>query len=322
MAQAIKDPQELVDILQLSPTLLPAARRLAQQFPLRVPHSFVQRMQVGNPRDPLLLQILPLHAEFCSPEEYSYDPLTELDKVATPGLIYKYPGRVLLTLTGACPIHCRYCFRRHFPYAQFSLNRDWGNTLAYLENRTDISEVILSGGEPLSLDDEILQGLLLDLSKLPHIRRIRIHTRMLVVIPQRLTATLLNILSSSRFNFVVVIHVNHANEINTEVKTVCKQLQQIGVTLFNQTVLLRRINDDASRLTQLCETLFNTGVIPYYLHMLDSVRGAAHFCISEQKALSLTQQLRAQLPGYMVPTLVREQAGKNSKTPMEETNPS
>jgi len=314
MAEAIQDPLELLNILQLSHKFRPGQ---FQDFPLRVPHSFVARMQKGNPKDPLLLQVLPLLAETCSPEEYSFDPLLETHAQQAPGLLHKYAGRALLTLTGACPIHCRYCFRRHFPYSDNSFNQQtWNQTLNYLRQDKQITEVILSGGEPLSLSDEKLEVIVSSLSKINHIRRIRFHTRMPVVLPERITATFLQLLQQTRFQFVMVLHINHANEIDANIRAMCKKLRHCGTTLLNQSVLLRRINDNPEVLCQLSEALFDTGILPYYLHILDKVQGAAHFCVSDHKARTLITQLRDRLPGYLVPTLVRESPGMPSKTPL------
>jgi L-lysine 2,3-aminomutase len=314
LAQAITDPGELLHELGLPRALLPGALGADKSFRLRVPRGFLARMHRGDPHDPLLRQILPLGEELADVEGYSNDPLQELNAMPVPGLLHKYQGRVLLTTTGACAVHCRYCFRRHYPYGEANPNREQRRTLDYLRRHTEIDELILSGGDPLTLSDERLGGLVRTLEDIPHLRRLRIHSRVPVVLPERVDSALLGWLQATRLRVVLVIHCNHANEIDAAVGAAMQRLQTAGVSLLNQSVLLRGINNRADRLTTLSERLFDAGVLPYYLHQLDPVQGAAHFSVPDDEAKSLVIQLRNTLPGYLVPRLVREEAGRAAKT--------
>jgi len=317
LSQAIRDPEILLQQLKLSPALLPAARRAAEQFPLRVPQSFVQRMQPGNPTDPLLLQVLPLHLELLPQPGFAEDPVGDHAAEQQAGVLQKYQGRALLITTGACAIHCRYCFRRHYPYADSNAARDgWDDTLNLLRQRTDLQEIILSGGDPLTLTEARLQPLAEQLNQLPHIRYVRIHSRLPVVLPERVNAPLLAWLTSLKAKVVMVIHANHAQELSPEVAQACRQLKEAGIELLNQSVLLKGINDSCEALRDLSQGLFELGVLPYYLHQLDKVAGAAHFEVDDAHALRLMEQLRQQLPGYLVPRLVREIPGQPYKTPL------
>jgi len=316
LSQAITDPEELLQALALAPDLLPAARRAAAAFRLRVPRGFVARMRPGDPDDPLLRQVLPLAAEFDEVAGFSHDPLQELEAMPVPGLLHKYRGRALLTSTGACAVHCRYCFRRHYPYQDANPHRDEAQTLAYLRERPDVVEVILSGGDPLTLADAKLARLVDALQAIPHIRRLRIHSRVPVVLPERVDSALLQWLRATRLQVVLVIHCNHPNELDAGVEAAMRELQSGGVTLLNQSVLLHGVNDAAPTLAALSERLFAGGVLPYYLHQLDPVQGAAHFAVSDTTAKTLINQLYEILPGYLVPRLVREVAGHTSKLPV------
>lgn len=315
LAGAVRDPAELLALLQLDPALLPGARAAAEQFPLRVPRGFVARMRPGDPDDPLLRQVLPLASELETVPGFVADPVGDLEVSLTPGLLQKYAGRVLLVTTGACGVHCRYCFRRHFPYGQES-PRGKGLDLALerIAGDPEISEVILSGGDPLSLSDERLVGLIERIEAIPHVRRLRLHSRQPVVLPSRVTEALARSLAASRLQSVMVIHANHANELDNAVLGALDRLRVAGVTLLNQAVLLKGVNDSVAALADLSETLFAGAVLPYYLHLLDPVQGAAHFEVAEDRALGLIEALRARLPGYLVPRLVREEAGAPSKT--------
>ena len=318
MAAAIRDPEELLDRLELPHKLLPAARNAAQLFPLRVPHSYVDRMEKGNPADPLLRQVLPLHAEYSTAKGYSTDPVGDLQAMTIPGLLHKYSGRVLLVTTGACSIHCRYCFRRHFPYDDANpLSKNWQLALDYIANDPSIHEVILSGGDPLSLTDQRLHQLVTALSTIGHLKRLRIHTRQPIVLPERVNNELLEWLMSTRLQTVIVVHCNHPNEIDALVRKGLLALKQCGVSLLNQSVLLRDVNDEVTILSRLSEVLFEAGVLPYYLHMLDKVQGAQHFEVHEVHALHLMHELHTHLPGYLVPRLVREHPGQAYKVPIE-----
>jgi EF-P beta-lysylation protein EpmB len=314
LAQAITDPHELLALLQLDQRLAaqdPAARR----FPLRVPRGFAARMQPGDPADPLLRQVLPLDAEGRLVPGFSADPLEELAAMPVPGLLHKYAGRVLLTLTGACGVHCRYCFRRHFPYADANPSANqWDAALDYIRVRPDIHEVLLSGGDPLSLSDRRLAALAQQLDAIPHLQRLRIHTRMPVVLPERVDDALLAWLAASRLTPVLVLHANHAHEIDDRVVDALAALRRQRVQLLNQAVLLRGVNDSLEALVALSETLIAAGVLPYYLHLLDPVAGAAHFEVPEAEARALLRGLQERLPGYLVPRLAREEPAAGSKT--------
>jgi EF-P beta-lysylation protein EpmB len=315
LADAISDPAELCAVLGLDPALILPAIESAKGFALRVPRGYVARMRHGDPSDPLLLQVLPLAAELEYTPGFVSDPVGDMNRRAAPGLLHKYEGRALLVATGACAVHCRYCFRRHFPYAEESaLQQGWQPALERLRSDATISEVILSGGDPWSLSDRRLQQLTDALHTMPHIRRLRIHTRYPIVLPERVDAGLLDWLRSIRLQKVVVMHANHAREIDGSVRQACARLAAVGVTLLNQSVLLTGVNDNVEALAELSEALFETQVLPYYLHVLDKVQGAAHFDTSEARALQLHRDLTARLPGYLVPKLVREIAGAPAKT--------
>ncbi|NOZ52345.1 MAG: EF-P beta-lysylation protein EpmB [Gammaproteobacteria bacterium] len=317
VADAIRNPAELLDLLALPAKLLPQAIAVSQQFPLRVPRVYVNRMKKGDQYDPLLLQVLPLAAEAQTSAGFKTDPVGDLTAQSTPGLIHKYHGRVLLVVTGACAIHCRYCFRRHFPYSQSNpLANNWQKAQQYIESNPDIKEIILSGGDPLSLSDNRLAQIIRQLEQIPQLKTLRLHTRLPVVIPERINPALLTCLQDSRFKIVMVIHVNHSNELDKMVKTALTALHAAKVTLLNQSVLLKGINDNVTTLKILSEALFNCQVLPYYLHQLDKVSGAAHFEVSDTHACQLLTNLQQQLPGYLVPKLVREQAGALSKLPL------
>ena len=318
LASAIRDPDELLRVLNLDPALLPTARAAAAQFPLRAPRGFVARMRSGDPDDALLRQVLPLAAELEPAPGFVADPLGEQALQAAPGVLHKYPGRALLIVTGACAVHCRYCFRREFPYAENHAGIDeWRPALAYLAGDPSLREVILSGGDPLALANQRLGELLAALDRLPHLERLRIHSRMPIVLPERIDDELLETLTRTRLRRVVVIHANHPHEIDKAVGAALERLASVGATLLNQTVLLRGVNDAPGILAELSETLFAARVLPYYLHLLDPVCGTAHFEVKENVALSIMKVLRQRLPGYLVPRLVREQPGQLAKTPVE-----
>ncbi len=315
LSQCVEDPAELLHQLQLSPDLLPAAVEACKLFPLRVPQPFLSRIKPGNLQDPLLQQILPLGAELETVSGFSQDPLGEKAANPVPGLIHKYKGRVLLVLTGACAINCRYCFRRHFPYQDNRLGPEqWQQILEYIRADNTIREVIFSGGDPLATPDSRFFRLLDDLEKIPHLKRLRIHSRLPIMIPQRITNAFCQRLDDSRFDVVMVIHANHANELDTEVAAALQLLKDHQITLLNQAVLLKGVNDSLEALVKLCERVFELGVLPYYLFTLDRVAGAAHFEVAEHEAQQLLGQLQATLPGYLVPRLAKEIAGEPSKT--------
>ena len=313
LAGAVTAPQQLLAMLQLSPDLLPGALLADQAFSLRVPHAYIRRMAVGNPNDPLLRQVLPIAQELHHVAGFGLDPLAE--QTHNRGVIHKYRGRLLLIVGGACAVNCRFCFRRHFPYQDKQLDRDsWHEALDYIRADTSISEVILSGGDPLASSDRRLFKLATALNDIHHVKTLRIHTRLPVVIPERVTEGLLHWFAGQRLQPVMVIHANHANEIDETVRQALARLRQAGVTLLSQSVLLKGINDDAQTLVELSEALFRAGVLPYYLHLLDRVHGAAHFDVPEERAKVIVEEMMAVSPGYLVPKLVREIAGEPSKT--------
>ncbi|MDX1824167.1 MAG: EF-P beta-lysylation protein EpmB [Thiohalomonadales bacterium] len=319
LSQAIRDPAELLDLLALSRELLPAAQRAAALFPLRVPRGYVARMETGNPADPLLRQVLPLGEELLTTDNYSHDPVGDQASMPIPGLLHKYHGRVLLITTAACGVHCRYCFRRHFPYCEAkAATNDWHAALDYIAKDNSINEVILSGGDPLSLSDNRLASLVTQLEAIPHIKRLRLHTRQVIILPERVDSALLSWLADCQLPMVIVVHTNHANEIDTEVAIALQRLASINnIILLNQAVLLRGVNDEVAALMALSERLFENRVLPYYLHQLDRVQGAQHFEVSDGQAVNLMNQLRNRLPGFLVPRLVRERTGAASKIPIE-----
>lgn len=314
LKDAITSPADITLPDTESRRFSPTAHR---QFPLRMPAAFADLIDPDNPDDPLLRQVFPDVREDEPVAGFGADPLDEQDSQPAPGILHKYHGRVLLLLTAACAIHCRYCFRRHFPYAGSNpLNSHWPATLDYLRAHEDVREIIFSGGDPLMLDDVKLAALIRDLETIPHLRRLRIHTRMPVAAPERISAEFIELLTQSRLRPVVVVHVNHAQELGLPARQAIRALRNAGITLLNQSVLLRAINDSAAVLVELSESLFELGVLPYYLHLLDPVAGAAHFEVNEEQALHVYREMQTLLPGYLVPRLVREVAGLPSKQPV------
>lgn len=315
LINAVTDPKELMDLLELPSSLIPSANRAAQLFNLKVPRSFIARMSKGNINDPLLRQVLPLDAEFDQVNGFSNDPLQEKKYNPIPGLLQKYSGRVLIIITSACGINCRYCFRRSFDYEKNSPNlSNIKNAIRYIQEDTSIKEVILSGGDPLVMNDHVLKNIISDLSGIAHLKRVRLHTRMPVVLPSRVTAELVSAISASRLQTICVIHSNHPQELNLEVEESLKLLSRSGISLLNQSVLLKGVNDEVTTLTALSERLFEMNVLPYYLHLLDKVDGAAHFNVSKERALNLYTELKNQLSGYLIPKLVYEKPGELAKT--------
>lgn len=315
--EAVTDPRQLLALLDLGHLAdrVPAAP--PHGFALRVPLGFVARMRRGDAADPLLRQVLPLDAELEEVAGYGTDAVGDLAARSAHGVLQKYRGRALLIATGACAVHCRYCFRRHFPYAEESASSArWWSALQAIDADHAINEVILSGGDPLSLSTRRLAEFTTGLAGIAHVRRLRIHTRLPVVLPERVDAELSQWLGSVPLRKVVVIHANHAREIDAGVAAAMSALTASGATLLNQSVLLKGVNDDARALADLSETLFDAGVLPYYLHQLDAVRGAAHFQVDDAQARELHRELRALLPGYLVPRLVREVPGELAKTPL------
>lgn len=317
LKEVITEPAELLDMLELNASLLPTAQRAAKLFPLRVPAGFVARMEKGNSADPLLQQVLPLAAEEIATAGFSHDPLREHVVNPLPGLLHKYQGRVLLTMTGACAINCRYCFRRHFPYSDnIPGGKAWQSILAYIKADTSISEVIFSGGDPLLASDHYLRKCADELADIAHVNTLRIHSRLPIVLPERITTDFLNWISSTRLQTILVTHSNHANECDDSVQRAIEKLRARKIIVLNQAVLLKGVNDSVEVLINLSQRLFACGILPYYLHLLDKVQGAAHFAVPEEKAKQLMAALRERLPGYLVPKCVVEQAGASSKLPV------
>jgi EF-P beta-lysylation protein EpmB len=316
----IRDARELATALGLAPIAAaalesPGALDAARRFPLRVPRELVARMRRGDANDPLLRQFAPAADEVQPAAGWSRDPLGEAGASPVPGVLHKYRGRVLLVVTGTCPVHCRYCFRRHFPYGDHALSDEaLERAIDYVRADASIHEVILSGGDPLSLDDDALAVLDAKLSAIQHVRRLRIHTRWPIAIPARVNDTLLEWLGRSRLRPLVVVHANHAAEIDDSVCAALAKLRALGLTVLNQSVLLRGVNDSAEALCALSEALDEAGVLPYYLHLLDPVEGAAHFAVGVGEARALVREVASLLPGYLVPRLVREEAGQPGKT--------
>jgi len=314
LADGFSNIEEICNYLDISQ----ATKQLittSSTFPLRVPREFVDRMEKGNLNDPLLKQILPIKDEHITSPGFINDPVGDMDSMTETGVIHKYHGRVLLITTGSCAINCRYCFRRNFPYNKAQLSTQKKSiAINYIKKQQDISEVILSGGDPLLLNDQKIIGLIQQIDSIPHIKRIRIHSRIPIVLPSRITTEFCNKLSLIKKDLVLVVHSNHSNELNTQVKLACKKLKDANITLLNQAVLLKGINDNADQLYALHEKLFSFNILPYYLHLLDKAAGTAHFEVSQDIAISLINQLKTVLPGYLVPKLVREQAGASNKT--------
>jgi L-lysine 2,3-aminomutase len=313
---AIDNPHELLALLGLS-ALADRVPPGSAGFPLRVPRAFVARMKHGDPDDPLLRQVLPLDEELRPVLGFGVDAVGDLASRGARGLLHKYQGRALLVATGSCAIHCRYCFRRHFPYAEDSAaSAGWREAIGYIAADPQVTEVILSGGDPLSLSTAKLAEFGDALCRIGHVRRLRIHTRLPVVLPERIDDTFLAWLAALPLQKVVVLHANHANELDADVGSALRRLHDAGATLLNQAVLLRGVNDAAETLVDLSERLFELGVLPYYLHQLDRVAGAAHFEVDDGVARRLLDTVRGRLPGYLVPRLVREIPGEPGKTPL------
>ena len=314
LADAVRDPDELCRLLSLDPAIAADARRAAGTFPLLVPRGFVARMRPGDPQDPLLLQVLPRPAEQVHVAGFTTDPLDETHALKSPGLVQKYAGRALLLAIGGCAINCRYCFRREFPYAESGATQAGIEAaLETLAADTTIHEVILSGGDPLLLDDGRLARIVTRLEAIPHIRRLRIHSRLPIVLPSRVTESLTSTLSRTRLTCIVVVHTNHPAELDATVEAALARLADARPILLNQAVLLAGVNDSIEVLMQLSERLIDLGVVPYYLHLLDRVQGTAAFEVDEPSARALHERLRAMLPGYAVPRLAREIPGEPAK---------
>ncbi|HUE73183.1 MAG TPA: EF-P beta-lysylation protein EpmB [Pirellulaceae bacterium] len=314
MRSAVRDVPQLLSLLSLGDEWLIAAQKAAAGFPLFAPREFIDRMEIGNPHDPLLRQVLPLGEELVAQEGFTADPVGDLAAQKAPGLLHKYHGRALLVTTGACAIHCRYCFRRSYPYSDGPRSlADWEPALEAIADDSTIEEILLSGGDPLTIVDSQLAALVQRLDAIDHIRRLRIHTRLPIVIPQRVNDELLGWLRGTRLTPIVVVHANHPQEIDEAVAQSLARLVDAGIPVLNQSVLLRGVNDHAAALIELSRRLVNLRVMPYYLHQLDRVEGAAHFEVPVCRGIDLIDQMRRELPGYAVPRYVQEIAGDEGK---------
>lgn len=317
LREAVRDPRELLDLLGLDRLAPRLSDEAMVQFPLRVPRGFVARMRRGDPSDPLLRQVLPLDDEMRPMPGFGLDAVGDGAAKTAPGVIQKYRGRALLVATGSCAIHCRYCFRRHFPYAEETAARDgWREAVDLIRQDASIEEVLLSGGDPLSLSNGKLAELTGALADIPHLRRLRIHSRLPIVVPERVDDGLMGWLSTLPWPVTLVVHANHANEFDGTVDAALGRLRAAGVHLLNQAVLLRGVNDSVDALAALSERGFAAGVLPYYLHQLDRVAGVAHFEVDDAHARALHAGLAARLSGYLVPRLVREIPGDTGKRPL------
>lgn len=315
LSDLITDPQELLRALELDADTCPYSLEALDQFPLKAPRPFVKRIRKGDWHDPLLRQIWPSVAEESQNKDFVADPLHEEEFNPVPGLLHKYQGRVLLTAAPHCAIHCRYCFRRHFDYRANSPSRArWEEVFSYIANDSSIEEVILSGGDPLALPDTQLRWLLQQLAKIKTLTTVRIHSRLPIVIPQRITTEFVRCLNETSLRVVMVVHCNHQQELDNNVTDAFDTLNEAGVTMLNQAVVLRDVNDRADVLIKLNKALFQHNVLPYYLHMPDQVAGTEHFYVTDQEAMELMKTLHASLPGYLVPHLVRENPGERGKT--------
>ena len=315
LSHCVNSIDELLNQLGLKAEDLNATEQAATEFSIKVPQSFVQLMEYGNPNDPLLKQVLPITSELQVDNNFSTDPVDESSFNPVPGIVHKYRNRVLMIISPNCAINCRYCFRRHFPYDENRQSKQqWLKALDYLKTKPEINEVIFSGGDPLAANDHFLRWLTAEIESIQHIKRLRIHTRLPVVIPSRVDDQLLTWLGNTRLKPTLVLHINHANEIDEALRQGVDRLKKSGITVLNQSVLLKGINDNSDQLISLSEKLFDAGIMPYYLHMLDPVQGASHFDVSMDRAVEIFRQIQTELPGFLVPKLVQERAGERSKS--------
>jgi EF-P beta-lysylation protein EpmB len=322
LKKAFKDPLELLEFLGLDRAEYLDKVKTDSRFKMLVPLSYAEKMQKGDWNDPLLQQVLPINQENIETRGFVNDPIGDLQAEASSGLLHKYQGRVLLVTTGACPVHCRYCFRREFPYADSSPDKkQWQNTLDYIQGDNSIHEVIFSGGDPLMLSDDRLQKMCVEIAAIPHVKTLRFHTRVPVFLPERINQSLRKMFTAlsaaQEIQKVMVIHINHANEIDEHVSRALSDLRKDGFTLLNQSVLLKGVNDDVATLSELSHKLMANNVLPYYLHQLDRIQGAAHFEVERDQSIRLVEGLRNHLPGYLVPRLVEDISGERSKLPIE-----
>ena len=316
LANVVTDPRELLNLLEIAEEDYLQHFSARKLFPVRVPRPFIAKMEKGNFNDPLLKQVMPLNKEFIDTTGYVVDPLVEHDTVAE-GLLHKYKHRVLMIVKSGCAVNCRYCFRRHFPYEDNSPNKArWQEALDYITANRNITEVIFSGGDPLMANDQHLTWLVNKISDIPHVKRLRIHSRLPVVIPQRVTPELVSLLRNTRLKATIVFHINHSNEIDKHFVRAIQPLLDARIPLFNQSVLLASINDDPATLCELSENLFDNGIQPYYLHLFDKVQNVAHFDLEPNRVQELVKTMMATLPGFLMPKVVREIAGEPNKTPL------
>ncbi|WP_198522477.1 EF-P beta-lysylation protein EpmB [Pseudoalteromonas sp. 3J6] len=317
LANVVTCPKVLLEMVGLSSQVHENDIKARSLFPVRVPLPFIKKIRHGDANDPLLLQVMPRHQEFLTKSGFNKDPLLEQDN-NQPGLLHKYKSRVLVMFKTGCAVNCRYCFRRHFPYQENQLNkRSLIDALSYIKADKNINEVILSGGDPLMAKDDAISWFLDELEQIPQIKRMRIHSRLPVVIPARITEQLCERLAKSPLKIIFVNHINHANEIDSDFKNAMNMLKQANVLLLNQAVILKDVNDTVDAQINLSEALFDANVLPYYLHLLDKVEGASHFDIDEAQAVKIMAELLETLPGFLVPKLVREIGGQKSKTPID-----
>ncbi|GFD88537.1 EF-P beta-lysylation protein EpmB [Tenacibaculum sp. KUL152] len=317
LACSFTDPAKLLEHLGLDEGKYAQHIKARRLFPMRVPRHFVDLMEKGNPDDPLFLQVMPLSDEFLTSPGYSEDPLEEHD-TAGKGILHKYDSRVLLMVRTGCAVNCRYCFRRHFPYADNAVSKhQWEEVLNYIRSNVSINEVIFSGGDPLMAKDDHLAWLAHEIASISHVKRLRIHTRLPVVLPDRIDSAFENWFGNLPLQKVLVLHANHANEISASLAMRLDRLKRMGVTLLNQSVLLKNVNDSGDAISDLSEKLFDAGVLPYYLHVLDKVQGASHFYVSDDAARDIMEEAIKRLPGFLVPKLVREIGGQPGKTPID-----
>ena len=317
LANCFTTLESLLDYLELDPNLAEENTAARKLFAMKVPRHFASLMKKNDINDPLLMQVLPKFVEYKDTPGFVKDPLQEHNN-SVKGLLHKYDNRVLLIVKSGCAVNCRYCFRREFPYEENAVNkRDLEKALAYIKNNSGINEVILSGGDPLMAKDSHLKWIVTQLEAIPHILRLRIHTRLPVVMPSRVNNEFIEWFSQCRFQKVIVLHINHSNEISLRLADACAKMKAKGITILNQAVLLKGINDEVSEQVALSEALFNIGIMPYYLHLLDKVKGAAHFNVDVDSAKNIMRGLIKRLPGYLVPKLVTEIGGQPSKTPID-----
>jgi EF-P beta-lysylation protein EpmB len=315
LSHCISSIDQLLQLLGLNSKDLNASQLATQEFPIKVPQHYAQLMEYGNPEDPLLKQVLPIDAELKHDPSFNTDPVNESEYNPVPGIVHKYHNRVLMIISPNCAVNCRYCFRRHFPYNENRQSKQqWLKALDYLRTKPQINEVIYSGGDPLAANDNFLSWLTQQIESIRHIKRLRIHTRLPVVIPSRVDSQLIDWLGNTRLKPTMVLHINHANEIDTKLCEAVDQLKSAGITILNQSVLLKEVNDSSEQLIALSEKLFDAGIMPYYLHMLDPVQGASHFDIPKDRAIEIFNQMQSALPGFLLPKLVQEKAGETSKS--------